>query len=206
MSKTRDCDIRLALEQKLLNEHGDEPDTLIRHEVGICAGKRRIDVALVNGELAGYEIKSDVDTLSRLEGQAEAYSNVLDRAILVTTERHLLDALNKIPDWWGVLVVHIERDNMQLNAFRQSGMNKKHDAFSLAQLLWKDEALTELRSRELGRGLANKARYYVWEALADALTVDELRSIIRGRLKARLEWPGGRLHGPNDVTPQTTTN
>ena len=205
MSATRDYDIRLALEAKLVQEHGDEPDTLIRHEVGICAGRRRIDVALVNGELAGYEIKSDMDTLTRLTGQAEAYGSVLDRAVLVTTERHLDGALAMLPNWWGILVAHAEQRNIRLETFRDPDLNDKYDAFSLAQLLWREEALDELRSRGMGRGLSHKARHYVWIALVDAISVNELRSIVRTRLKARPEWPGGQLHGQGDVTPRTTT-
>ena len=96
----RDSDIRMALHGLLQARYGDDPNTLIRHEVGLCAGKRRIDVALVNGELAGYEIKSDEDTLIRLAGQAEVYSRVLDRVTLVTTEHHLDHALDVIPYWW----------------------------------------------------------------------------------------------------------
>ena len=206
MSTTRDCDIRLALEAKLVQDHGHEPDTIIRHEVGICAGTRRIDMALVNGELTGYEIKSDMDTLARLAGQAEAYGNVFDRAILVTTERHLDGALAMLPNWWGITVAHAEQGNILLETFRDPGLNDKHDSFSLAQLLWREEALDELRLRGLGRGLSNKARHYVWNALADAVLVNDLRSIVRTRLKARPEWPGGQLHGQNDVTPRRTTS
>ena len=206
MSTTRDCDIRLALEAKLVQEHGDETDTIIRHEVGICAGNRRIDMALVNGELAGYEIKSDMDTLARLSGQAEAYGSVLDRAILVTTERHLDSALTMLPDWWGIIVAYAEQDSIRLETFRDPGLNDKYDAFSLAQLLWREEALDELRLRGLARGLSNKARHYVWNALVDAVLVNDLRSIVRARLKARAEWPGGQLHGQSDVTPRTTTS
>ena len=206
MSTTRDCDIRLVLEAKLVQDHGDEPDTIIRHEVGIRAGTRRIDMALVNGELAGYEIKSDADTLARLSGQAKAYGNVLDRAILVTTERHLDDALTMLPDWWGITVAYSQRSNICLGIFRDPKLNDNHDSFSLAQLLWREEALGELRIRGMGRGLSNKARHYVWNALVDAVLVNELRSIVRTRLKARPEWPGGQLHGQGDAIPRTITN
>ena len=206
MNTTRDCDIRLALEAILVQEHGDDPDTIIRHEVGICAGTRRIDMALVNGELTGYEIKSDMDTLARLTGQAEAYGSVLDRAILVTTERHLEGALAMLPNWWGIIVAYAEQGNVLLETFRNPGLNDRYDAFALAQLLWREEALDELRLRGMGRGLSNKARHYVWIALVDAILVNDLRSIVRTRLKARPEWPGGQLHGQSDVTLQTTTS
>ena len=206
MSATRDCDIRLALDATLVQQHGEDPDTIIRHEVGICAGKRRIDMALINGEFAGYEIKSDMDTLTRLAGQAKAYGSVLDRAILVTTERHFDGALAMLPSWWGITVASIERGSIFLQTFREAGLNDEYDAFSLAQLLWKEEALDELRRRGMGRGLSNKARHYVWTALADVVLVNDLRSIVRTRLKARRKWPGGQLHEQSDVTPQMTTS
>ena len=206
MNATRDCDIRLALHRELVREHGDDPDTIVRHEVGICAGKRRIDVALINGELAGFEIKSDRDILARLAGQAKAYGSVLDRAILVTTERHLDGALAMLPSWWGITVAYADQDSILLRPFRNAGLNNEYDAFSLAQLLWREEALDELRRRGMGRGLSSKARHYVWTALADAVLINDLRSIVRNRLKARQEWPGGQLREQSDATPQMTTN
>ncbi len=36
----RDLDIRAALHASLLAKHGTDPDTLIRHEVGMCASER----------------------------------------------------------------------------------------------------------------------------------------------------------------------
>ena len=189
----RDADIRRALHLALQTEHSSDPDTLIRHEVGVNAGKRRIDVVLVNGELTGYEIKSDEDTLARLAGQSEAYGQVLDRAILVTTQRHLEAATDMLPTWWGVMVAKPRKGAIRLNYTRKPTLNRQHDPFSLAQLLWRDEALEELSIRNAGRGLSKKARHYVWVALADAVHKKELRSIVRARLKARPDWSGGRL-------------
>ncbi len=196
----RDSEIRWALHASLLAQYGSDPDTLIRHEVGLCAGERRIDVVLVNGELAGYEIKSDQDTLYRLAGQAETYSRVLDRATLVTTRHHLDSALFVLPDWWGVTVARAERGEIHLDSVRKPALNEQHDAFSLVQMLWREEALTELRLRQKGQGLYKKARHYLWVALAEALSLDELRSVVRGRLKARRDWPGGQLRAPYGVT------
>ncbi len=198
----RDSDIRLELHSLLRAKHSSEPDTLIRHEVGLCAGKRRIDVAVINGELAGYEIKSDEDTIIRLAGQAEAYGRVLDRAVLVTTNRHLNDARALLPNWWGIMVASAEQGDIRFERVREPGLNDQYDALSLAQLLWRDEALEELRLHDKGQGLAKKARYYVWTALVTAVSLDELRSIVRARLKARPEWPGGELRSLCGVTPR----
>ncbi|WP_242623454.1 sce7726 family protein [Pseudonocardia sediminis] len=189
----RDSDVRAALVSQVLAAHFSQPDTLVRHELGIRAGRRRIDVAVVNGEISGWEIKSDEDTLARLAGQVEAYGQVLDRATLVTTPRWVDPATAKIPAWWGVTVVETIGSAIVVRELRPSADNSEAvDPMSLAQLLWRDEALAELRLRQQARGLSSKARHYVWQRLAVVLALDELRAVVRARLKARSDWPGGR--------------
>ena len=187
-----DADIRLALHSLLLRTYGDDADVLIRHELGLCAGKRLIDVAVIGSELVGYEIKSDADTLIRLAGQAQVYNRVLDRVILVTTQRHLAAAIAMLPRWWGIMVAGNADGTVHLADVRPSALNSQVNALSLAQLLWREEALEELRLRGLGRGLSKKARHYVWTALTKAVGVNELRLIVRVRLRRRRQWPGGR--------------
>jgi hypothetical protein len=195
----RDGDIRSALDRHLRQIHATD-DSLIRHEVGVCAGTRRIDVAVINGEFAGYEIKSDEDSLVRLAHQAEAYGRVLDRAILVTAQRHVDKALGILPEWWGITVVSQEHRQVVLKPKRLPALNAKHEAYALAQLLWREEALDELRLRGLSRGLSAKARHYVWLALATAVPVPELRDVVRRRLRERQSWPGGQRHARGGAT------
>ena len=202
-SSMRDCDIRSELHVLLHQQHAGEPDTLIRHEMGLCAGKRRVDVAILNGEIAGYEIKSDVDSLSRLHGQADDYGQVLDRVTLVTTSRHLEKSMNLLPTWWGVIEARQEHGRVTLETVREPEINPELDPFALAQLLWREEALEELRTRGLSKGLSKKARYYLWQALAQAFATEDLRNLVRERIKARPEWKVAPPHGRNDATPPT---
>jgi hypothetical protein len=58
------------------------------HEIGAGSfgldhGQVFVDVAVINGEIHGYELKSERDTLERLPRQVEVYSAVLGRATLV---------------------------------------------------------------------------------------------------------------------------
>ena len=71
-------------------------------EFAILEGSGRIDVAVVNSKLHGYEIKSAVDTLERLPSQQESYSKVFDRITLVADERHIPEAVKILPPWWGL--------------------------------------------------------------------------------------------------------
>ena len=83
-----DAEIRGALQERLTRTHKRElVSTRFVEELGV-AGEARIDMAVLNGAFAGYEIKSERDTLRRLPGQVTAYSKVLDYCTLVVATRH----------------------------------------------------------------------------------------------------------------------
>src|SRR6266851_6542601 len=102
--RMRDQDVRQALRDKLQDQYAYDPDTRIVEEMGVWSGSVRIDVAVINGELTGYELKSDRDTLERLPVQADLYSRVFDRLTLVVARRHAQKARDCIPKWWGIVV------------------------------------------------------------------------------------------------------
>ena len=83
-----DALMRAATKQVLLLQHKGDAETVIVEELGIQHGLSRIDLAVVNGELHGFELKRDRDTLARLPEQTETYGRVLDRVTLVIGERH----------------------------------------------------------------------------------------------------------------------
>ena len=202
----RDGDIRRELDALLRRQHAEVPGTFIRHEMGLCGGKRRIDIALLNGELAGFEIKSDEDTLLRLSGQASVYNQVLDRVTLVTTPHHQEKAIKLLPTWWGVMVAKQHKGRIVFEEVRQPAVNTDLDPFALSQMLWRGEALEELRAKGLSKGLSNKARHYVWLALSKASPTGELRDMVRERIKDRLGSTGDPPHGQSGVKPPIATN
>jgi hypothetical protein len=186
-----DIDIRRELDRSLRLKHEGEDSALLRHEFGVDSGGRRVDVVLINGRLDGWEIKSDHDSLARLAGQVEAFSKVLDRSWLVTTDRHL----ERLPAWWGLVrACPVGEDGgVRLTQLRQPRRSPMLDAMATAQLLWRDEAMAILVERGLGAGLSGRARWYVWQRLAASFALDPLRGLVRDALRARREWPGGGL-------------
>lgn len=185
----RDADIRSALHARLRSEHGSGQGTRYVDELGLC-GTVRVDVAVVNGTLSGYELKSDRDTLRRLPTQIEYYSKVLDHATLVVGEEHYVrtDGVASLPRWWGVIVASPSVKGVHLEEVRAAEMNQYLDPFAIAQLLWRDEALCELEARDAAIGMRSKPRRLLWDRLAGLLELDELRGIVRDRLKARATW------------------
>jgi hypothetical protein len=85
---TRDADIRSVLVAELKQRFSDPSHDLILEEFGCKTA--RIDIAVVNGALHGFEIKSDSDSLARLAGQAEQYGRVFDFVTLICVEGYSL--------------------------------------------------------------------------------------------------------------------
>ena len=90
-----DVQIRTALKRELLLQYKDDRETVVIEELGVHHGTSRIDLAVVNGVLHGFEFKSDRDTLTRLPEQANAYGLVFDRLTLVVAERHVRRAVER---------------------------------------------------------------------------------------------------------------
>ena len=186
-----DADVRRALHAALIELHRDELDsTMFVDEFDLC-GRARCDVAVVNGAVSGYELKSASDSLRRLPGQVETYSQVLDFATLVVAESHAEHAAGLLPEWWGYIVAAWEDDRVALQSRRRAMPNPSPDPGSIALLLWRDEVLSELKERGLDRGRRSWPRARLGNALAAELELDDLRSVIRTRLKAREGWRSG---------------
>jgi len=191
---TRDADLRAAMHHRVLKEHHQDADTLVVDELGLWYGTARIDIAVINGEIHGYEIKSDRDTFERLPGQVQAYCRVLDRVTLVVGEHHADAVAGAVPEWWGLKVARrTRRRTITFDAIRRSRRNPCVDSLAVAALLWRDELLAELDERSAARGMRGKARGIMAERLVAIAKLDELRAVVRRRLKLRGDW---RSAGP----------
>lgn len=184
----RDRDIRSALKQELRAVFSNEPGTIIIDEVGLCGGSARIDVAVLNGAINGYEIKSESDTLDRLPGQQEIYSKTLDTVTVISSGSHIKKIKKQIPDWWGMMEVSRDCDGLSFRVIREPVSNPNIDPYSLVQLLWREEALSILKDRSLEKGVLTKPRKDIWERIVENLTLEELRRVIGEKLKSRENW------------------
>lgn len=187
-----DSDIRQVLKRNLQKLHQAEPDTLVVDELGLHQGATRVDVAVVNGELIGYEIKSDQDTLVRLPTQVDLYSRILDRAVVVVGTNHLDAVSSMVPPWWGINEATYDDGQVTLVQRREPFPNPGVDPHSLVRLLWRAEAIAVLEEVGGAKGLRSKPRQVLWDVLVDSFQLDDLRAIVRGRLKARTNWRSGR--------------
>ena len=160
------------------------------YELGLCRGNARVDLAVVGDELHGYEIKSERDSLRRLNAQAEFYNRVFDRVTLVCTDKHTGKALSIIPSWWGVLRVVPTTQDPRIEFVRLGRRNPSRDIRAMAEFLWSDEASALLEQRNAARGLRGKPRAALWDRICELFSIDEVAASVRSHLKATAESRG----------------
>jgi len=165
-----------------------DPNELILQEVGLLRGAFRADVVACGTRLAGFEIKSAADDLSRLEHQMRAYGAVFDTASVVVTVRHLRGVLEILPEWWGVLLATGTDDGTTLLSLREPEQNPSPDSVALASLLWKEEAAAILERTEAAVIRSSVTRRAAHKALAEALERDELRENVVRAMRLRVDW------------------
>lgn len=186
---TNDKLIRTALKEKLEIEHRNDSKLKIIEELGIRHGTARVDIAVVNGILHGYEIKSDLDTLQRLPEQMDIYNSVFNQITLVVGKVHLYEAINIVPDWWGITVAKIDtNDSVIFNCIREARNNLNQDSVSVARLLWRDEALELLEKAGEATGLRSKSRANIYQKLSTVFDQKTLEQKVREAIFVRQDW------------------
>ena len=186
----RDSDVRAAVRSRLSAIHDGDPNTSIVEEMGVWSGTVRIDIAVINGELAGFELKSDRDTLQRLPVQADLYSRVFDRVTLVVGSKHAAKARSLVPNWWGILEASYKGGAVILKQKRLGRTNPNIDPYLVAQLLWKREAIRALEIFGLAGGWRSKPVKAIHERLAAEVPFPELAGCVRATLRRRKYWLG----------------
>lgn len=185
---TSDSTIRNSLIDFVKTQYTNHPARVVE-EFSICSGNARIDMAVINGAMHGYEIKSDIDSLQRLVQQTHYYNSVFDQVTLVVGASHLHEAFNMVPDWWGVMVARVNDNNqVYFNTIRESQNNECVELKEIAYLLWKNEALDVLNSVGINRGFKSKNHHQICEKLSKELDRTALSKFVRDYLFSRQDW------------------
>ena len=187
-----ECDIRSALRRKLLRHHKSRSDTLVIDELGLVHARRRIDIAVINGYIHGYEIKSAQDDLERLGGQLEVYRQTLQKLTIVTASRHRPRLWHELPDWCGVIEAEQgPRRGVKLQVVRSAKLNPEVDSVMLAHLLWRPEVLELLSEIGYAPKELRCPRKRLYELLCESLTTRQISQEVRRFMARRQMW---RVH------------
>lgn len=92
-----------AIKAMLLNHLKDkgsiDQSTTVINEFTLDSYSRRVDIALVNKKnLTAFEIKSEADSLIRLDGQTKKYLEYFDKVTIVAASKHINNIMKNVPE------------------------------------------------------------------------------------------------------------
>ncbi len=184
--KTSDADIREVLHCNLNTKYGSDNDTIILDELVVCHGKARVDVAVINGSMIGYEIKSEKDTLDRLPNQINAYNKVFDNISIVIGNNHAEEVQSMVPEWWGIYIASSDDNNIvRIDSVRPPKQNETIDAFELVKFLLRPELLELIDHYGLEKRLKRIPKFKIWPNIVENVPFKELKDYVRICLKSR---------------------
>lgn len=192
---TRDTDIRAALHAKRLKRLKHRPDTLVIDELGLAHARSRIDIAVINGCIHGYEIKSATDTLERLTTQVGIYSQTLQKLTFVAAPRHIRGIERHAPGWAGIISAEQgPRGGITFNEGRRATANPLVDPVMIAHLLWRDEVLDLLGRIGYAPRELRRPRKQLYALLCEAIPLADIIASIRTFMVQRRAWRDRPAH------------
>lgn len=182
-----DYAIRQKLLEKLHKENIGKSYRVIE-ELNICEGEARADIALANGVMHGFEIKSDLDTLERLPNQTECYDLTFDKVTIVVGNKFADKISEIVPEYWGIEVAYRNRyGNVSLKRIRSSKKNIKVNATKLLDLLWNNELKMLLKENKI-KGYSTMKREQLKLTVIENIPVKIISDYTRETLKTRVGW------------------
>jgi len=192
---TKDTDIRIALHAKRLRRVKAQADTLVIDELGLAHAKTRVDVAVINGCIHGYEIKSAKDNLSRLATQIDIYRQTLQKLTIVAAPKHIVGIMGLAPEWCGVIAADQgPRGGIKFQVLRNAAANPEIDPVMMAHLLWRNEVIELLDQAGYPAKELRRPRKQLYETLCEAMTLREITASIRAFMIQRRTWRDRRAH------------
>lgn len=178
-----------------LRASGSFQNRVVINELKLGIGGPRADLAVFGDSFHGFEIKSQYDSVKRLENQLHGYLDFFDFVILVVAEKHVSSVENIAPRNVGIWKID-DVPRPQIAVVRRPQLNIDADSDRLLELLWKSELISSLKNAsasdnigpifnkgDLRKSLSTRLnhaqiRRTVAHALANRVTLASRRSVV----------------------------
>ncbi|MEZ9561507.1 sce7726 family protein [Vibrio splendidus] len=146
----KEADYKVATIDWLISKGYLEKDAVLINELPVDNFNRRADLVVANGKLHAFEIKSDVDSLTRLHGQIETYLAFFDKVTLVCSPKFTKKAIETLPDSVEILELTIgSREEVSLKVKRRGRIEKVQSAGDFLSFVDKKYLVSALKSQNL---------------------------------------------------------
>lgn len=199
-------DIKAALVDRLIDKGYLKHGAVIVNEMTVAQKERRADLVVANGRLQAFEIKSDCDSLARLDGQVNTYNDHFDKVIVVCGQKHKDDVLSNTPSHIEVWVVTSENSKISWKVARRGRISPVNNRENLLSFMPKRELIRLLRKAgfccERAASRAEIAR------LSEQVPIEFLKLEVLNFIKSRyldanikfIKKRGGKPTKPNQLS------
>lgn len=163
----KEIDLKIALLKYLISRY---PDAIVGAEVSYLFGSRRADmVMLYEDKMTVYEIKTENDSIARLNGQINDYKNFFDCCYVVGESTNITAIRRVVSNSVGIMCV----TNGQVEVIRESRLFKKQQKITLSSIF----GIERLKSLS---GSAKKAsQIELAKKVAKKFSLPELKAEVR---------------------------
>jgi len=129
-------EFKAAVLERLLALGEIDLTALVFSEMSLARKSRRVDLGYIrNNEMVAIEIKSEKDSLYRLEGQLEEYRKYFDRVVVAVAGKYVEGVLSSTPD--DVAVWKVASDG--INVVRKGRLIRNISKTNYLELMTKRE-------------------------------------------------------------------
>ena len=171
-----------VLNKLLLKKYKLNSTTLLNE---LKIGKSIADLVFINGEVKIFEIKTDLDTLNRLEAQLADYKKIAEKIYIVVSSKHINSILLSYGES-SFGIVELTSD-LNLKTHKEADIdNAKFDHTTLFKLLRKVEYENIIKEKYGAvPQVPNTILFKSCLKLAQQIDVNEFQSLVFKQLKKR---------------------
>lgn len=176
--------------REILFDYYESTNERLRFFEELCIAKSRADAILVREDcLIGFEIKSDRDSLERLEGQVKNYSKFCNLCYIVTGNKHIDKIHEHVPEAYGIIKIFYDEDKKLSLEIVREATRKPKEALKRKlkhqlSLLWRPEIVSIAKAHKV-KPISGKSKPKIATMLVEQVPFDILQRDICEALMER---------------------
>lgn len=181
-SLLREQDIKVAFIDWLYDK-GILDDATIINEMVVANWSRRADLAVANGHLQAFEIKSDFDSLKRLDGQIETFISRFEKVTVVCAPKFTGEVTKKVATNVGVIEYKKTNRGIHFKIVQRGRISLISNKSIYINFLLKKEL--QLLLAKNGKKFSSESSRDELERLSDSISLSKIRGFVLNAIKSR---------------------
>ncbi|MBN3065147.1 sce7726 family protein [Pectobacterium aquaticum] len=178
----RERDIKIAFIDWLFKK-GLLDDAAIINEMVVANWSRRADLAVANGHLQAFEIKSDFDSLKRLDGQLETFTSRFEKVTVVCSPKFTYEVTKKVTPDVGVIEYLNTNKGIHFKIIQRGRVSIIGNKNIYMSFLLKKEL--QLLLIENGKRFLSESGRETLERIAEQIPLSKIRKFVLISIKQR---------------------